>query len=761
MPVRSASLDAARRRPVHAVKVGVAVWMMVASGLWAARPVGGLESARQAGNGSLAGHASGTTLALESLAAGRDAPAGAAIATPDREEMAPRVTELGEPLRRQALSDPCTLTEGRPSKEFALVSGADGEGGGSGLGLRTEARLAPGRIALSALLPTELTVEILGEWVLRAVAGGTPGTARIEHVPAALVRVSLAGIVVRIVSHEELLHSSVRVDLAGIGELVVAERPRAPGSASPAIVAADGTFAAAALDVVRLRLLPSPAAVGGLVDARIGHLEASASVSGGGITCTSGEGESTAVWPRPGPGPSDAAPGSTPAARQPQAVTDSGPAGAAGPEGGEEVLPLPASPPPDPAPGLLVAGTGGKPEAPPGAAFHVSGAGYDRCSAVDFRFDGRHIGSLRPDRAGEIEGELTVPATADPGPHVISAECLEPGYGEAASAFAVTAVSVHRSAFVLAVPRLAAVELGAEAVLRSVITTFALVLLVAFPAELFNSTLNEHYGEVRRWFGLPSVPNRRTSRRGPGPLLLFLLAGGLLDALLNPGLGLDLSSAVLVVALVASLATVTFGLTLPALVRRRRRGERAAIVVMPGTLLVAAACVAVSRLARFQPGYLYGALAGFERAPDEDGKEAGRVTAIGFLVVLLISLAAWMALPPVSAVASGEGAGAAAIFVEALLATTFLVGLETTAIGLLPLRFLEGEKVWQWNRRWWAVLFCASAFAFVHILLTPRSGFVGTSPLGRAVVVTLFAAFGAASVAFWAYFRFRARASVR
>ncbi len=57
----------------------------------------------------------------------------------------------------------------------------------------------------------------------------------------------------------------------------------------------------------------------------------------------------------------------------------------------------------------------------------------------------------------------------------------------------------------------------------------------------------------------------------------------------------------------------------------------------------------------------------------------------------------------------------------------------------------------------WALLFGFAIFALVHILLAPESGYVGKTPDKSLwnTAIGLFIAFGAASVAFWAYFRYR------
>ena len=56
----------------------------------------------------------------------------------------------------------------------------------------------------------------------------------------------------------------------------------------------------------------------------------------------------------------------------------------------------------------------------------------------------------------------------------------------------------------------------------------------------------------------------------------------------------------------------------------------------------------------------------------------------------------------------------------------------------------------------WAALFGASLFAFFHILIGPTSGYLSQfSYQGWLAAMGVFAAFGAFTVLFWAWFRFR------
>lgn len=83
----------------------------------------------------------------------------------------------------------------------------------------------------------------------------------------------------------------------------------------------------------------------------------------------------------------------------------------------------------------------------------------------------------------------------------------------------------------------------------------------------------------------------------------------------------------------------------------------------------------------------------------------------------------------------------------------FVAGLEATALGLLPFRFLDGSRLRAWNQVAWIVLFGLSVLAFVYILINPISGYLGRAPAVTALL--LFLGFGAFSAGFWAYFRYR------
>src|SRR5262249_34583363 len=139
----------------------------------------------------------------------------------------------------------------------------------------------------------------------------------------------------------------------------------------------------------------------------------------------------------------------------------------------------------------------------------------------------------------------------------------------------------------------------------------AMIPLLAFPFQLFNSTLEENYDEVRGWFNLqPRTYERLHARRQAIELTVLLIASGILYGALSPDFGFNRTAAVICLALSAAVLTSGAGFSLPTLLLvRERMSEWGRLRVLPGTILVAAFTVGLSRLLHFQPGYVYGLIA--------------------------------------------------------------------------------------------------------------------------------------------------------
>jgi hypothetical protein len=440
-----------------------------------------------------------------------------------------------------------------------------------------------------------------------------------------------------------------------------------------------------------------------------------------------------------------------------------------------------------PAPGgitLDAVAAGGRRSGPPGIGLTVTGSGYPArdggraprqlaaaplaqlgpaCETVYLFVDGRRIGSTSPDPAGAIRKEgIAVPGDVDPGRHDVTSSCRSSGTPVlAASAFDVTDAALHRSALATSLPRVDQVNFGIDQVLLSALAAAALLVLIAFPAELFNTTLEEHYDEVRGWFGLQ--PRSLGGGRHHGLLLvLFLCLSGPLWFAMQPGSGFDAATAVGALGLSLATGAVVLASDLFEVnyVRRRYR-ERATPIALPGALVIAVACVLLSRAVGFQPGYFYGLLGGLALSRKLQRDESGRIAARTVAFLLFLSFVAWLALQPVAAAAAENGKTFGTILVENILGGIFWTALDSLVIAMLPMRLLQGEKVIGWSRAAWAGLYGLTLLAFVHILLRPSTGYVAnTSVSPPYVVVGLFVAFALFSFAFWGYFRFRSHPEV-
>ena len=94
--------------------------------------------------------------------------------------------------------------------------------------------------------------------------------------------------------------------------------------------------------------------------------------------------------------------------------------------------------------------------------------------------------------------------------------------------------------------------------------------------------------------------------------------------------------------------------------------------------------------------------------------------------------------------------------IDAALATLWIAGIQAVIWGLIPIKFMYGQKVLAWNKWGWFAIYGTGMLLFVHTLLHPGMGLYGNASEASLFSVTvLFLGFGAFSLCFWGYFRFR------
>jgi hypothetical protein len=255
----------------------------------------------------------------------------------------------------------------------------------------------------------------------------------------------------------------------------------------------------------------------------------------------------------------------------------------------------------------------------------------------------------------------------------------------------------------------------------------ALVLLLGLPAEVLNSSLKTLYGNRKRATKASSRLARLETRvnRLPDPLLLvgFGVASAIVYSQLDPGVGLDGRSVLFVAALASALIIVTGlieAVRIPYLRRRHQVGSH--LQMFPKAFGMAVILVVLSRLTGFHPGFIFGVTCGLAvsgRLRDED---EGRSIAVACAGLLVLAAGAWIAWIPAASAAAKADASGVAILLDTFLATLWVTGLQVVLFGLLPVRFLYGEKVLRWSRTGWLALYGTAMFLFVQTLFHPQAG---------------------------------------
>jgi hypothetical protein len=292
-----------------------------------------------------------------------------------------------------------------------------------------------------------------------------------------------------------------------------------------------------------------------------------------------------------------------------------------------------------------------------------------------------------------------------------------------------------------------------------------MLLIIGFAGELFNNTVENNYDEISGWFRKgPLGWLRRVGGRLGGEarigLLAFLLLTAFISSFVDPHFGVDVRSLGEFLGFLVGLVVVlaTFKLP-PMLAHRRKTGDLGRLRPLPWALAIAALFVLVSRVGNLQPGYLYGIVLGAIFMKDVPKSEEGRETFYGSLWTLGAAALAWLGLTWARSLGYDPN-GFGITLLSTAFAAILVAGLEATAFGLMPLRFMPGHAVYRWNRLGWGLLFGLSIFAFIHLLISPTSGYVSKlSPQAFIAACGIFAAFGALSIVTWGYFRFRPKAA--
>jgi hypothetical protein len=322
-----------------------------------------------------------------------------------------------------------------------------------------------------------------------------------------------------------------------------------------------------------------------------------------------------------------------------------------------------------------------------------------------------------------------------------------------------------------------------DVLLTNLFLTGLVILIFGLTSAVFNSTIDDnrddiaeaiHAGAKKLWF--VSVPilalnrvARSTTERArlstPARVAVILAVTGLIYGFLSPDFGFNLKSLLLFVALVIGLG---FGTYLQeggsALLAIRRYHVDSSVRLFGAGIVVAIVCVALSRLAGLQPGFVYGFIASSViLSPIALDRRASANLVIWPSVALLVaSIGAWLVLGPIHQAALLDGSWFN-VLADTVAASIFIGGLEGVFYSMIPITFMDGAVVWRWNRLAWLVIFGTATFLFWQLVINQYAAYLDAfrQPTILAILLILLV-YGTLTIATWAFFRYhRSRRAAR
>ena len=336
-------------------------------------------------------------------------------------------------------------------------------------------------------------------------------------------------------------------------------------------------------------------------------------------------------------------------------------------------------------------------------------------------------------------------------------------------------VNDSRPDIVRSVPKLGDLSGDLGIILTNVVLGGFTLVLMLLSAEIFNQTLEENEGEIKKWFRRISTPLKglfgvigdigRVITDGRGiagllaPIVLLALAA-LLYGLEEPGYGINNQSVVIFISFLAAFAVLTYVYDGGQLLMTNSFGIPGSIKLFPAGIFIALFCIALTRLLGFQPGIIYGFIAAHTLVAGSvitRGQE-GRQILFPALVLLTVCAAAFLLLAPSRELATDTDSLWASI-PEGVAVGIFVGGLEGLFFQMVPIKFMDGHRLWAWSKLVWLGVTGIIAFLFWHILLNVESqSFDTLSKTTPAIALLLMGLCFGLTLAMYLFFRIKNRA---
>jgi hypothetical protein len=429
----------------------------------------------------------------------------------------------------------------------------------------------------------------------------------------------------------------------------------------------------------------------------------------------------------------------------------------------------------------------------PGDTLDISGSGLPAGTSLDTILHSvpTDLGTVVAAADGTFDQTATVPANTELGAHTIMVTASGPGIVTTTKQQAITVTAVPaaasgssgKSGVVSPAPGATHGNGGSTSgtgiapnILTRALTPFAdvavhpnkiisafeiglvLLLLAVLPAHLLNATIAEQSDRFERRFPKLHSPRWLTAVVGwfrSAPVvagIVVTLATAILFGFADPKFGFTLASLRLILACGIALFLVGYvANALTGLIARVQWNIVAAVSTRPYGLILTIVGVLISRLLHFSPGFLIGLILGLTIQGKSAAGFAWRTVVLRSSIVLIMAIAAWIGYSTLTLGGNEGGTFGSALLVETLVAIT-TEGVVALLVELLPLRFLEGERVYAHSRVLWGIFYVLTLVVFV-LAVVPWEG--NWDALGSSlwIWIGVLAIFAAVCVGVYIYFR--------
>jgi MFS family permease len=288
-------------------------------------------------------------------------------------------------------------------------------------------------------------------------------------------------------------------------------------------------------------------------------------------------------------------------------------------------------------------------------------------------------------------------------------------------------------------------------------TAVFLMLIVGYPGAVLGGVISDRYDSILEWVqkrrGNRTPPSAREvqSRRPRWLVVLGLVFASLIAGFVDPAFGFNPMSLRVLLTSLLSLAIFNFAAwgLVSAVMRRIAPEAKPILGFRWGSLVLLALAVVIARALQFEPGIVFGLVAGLVFAVSLTATRKAIVVLLGSGFALAISLLAWVGYSIVSPISVATPGNLALVSASELLSGLTLEGISALPLALLPLLALDGAAIFAWKKWVWALSYVVGISAFMIVILTiPQAwGEIG-GDFGRWVLIYLI--FGAIAIAVWA-----------